>query len=318
MLNKATIFQSSIWEDFQASLPGRSAGHLDSGSSTLSWTVIPTLFKQHYLFLNHGPIAGRLIDYWPQILALAQKHHCAYIKVEPIHITDADSNIKEMKLKRSEHHIQPDTTLILDLSLSQEDLLKQMKPKGRYNIKIATKHGVSYQCFDGQSPEIETKLDQFYTLLLSTATRDRFGIHSRQYFSLFLAKLFPHSRLYLAYHGEKVVAGLIATFYQDESIYYYGASSNQDRETMATYGLQWHVIQEAQAAGAKIYDFLGIAPDHASASHPWHGVTTFKRKFGGQIVTYPGTYHFIRSPFVYFLIHAPKKVISYTRAIFHR
>ncbi len=319
MLNKATIFQSTIWEDFQASLPGRKAGHLDSGANKLSWNVIPTIFKQKYLFLNHGPITGTLTDYWPQVLALAQKHHCAYIKVEPIHLNDADpTTISELKLKSSEHHIQPDTTLVLDLSLSLEDLLKQMKPKGRYNIKIATRHGISYRRFDGHSPEIEDHLDQFYTLLTSTATRDRFGIHSRQYFSLFLAKLFPHSRLYLAYHGEKVVAGLIATFYQDESIYYYGASSNHDRETMATYGLQWHVIQEAQAAGAKTYDFLGIAPDNASSEHPWHGVTTFKKKFGGQIVTYPGTYHLVISPFVYFLIHAPKKVISYTRAIFHR
>lgn len=319
MLNKETIFQSTIWEDFQASLPGRKAGHLGSGKNKLSWSVIPTIFKQTYLFLNHGPLAGSLTDYWPEVVALAKKNHCSYIKVEPVHHSDVvPSTLSKLQLVSSKHHIQPDTTLVLDLSLSLEDLLKQMKPKGRYNIKVATKHGITYQCFDGNSPEIETKLDQFYALLSSTATRDRFGIHSRQYFSLFLAKLFPHSRLYLAYHGEKVVAGLIATFYKDESIYYYGASSNHDRETMATYGLQWHVIQEAQAAGAKTYDFLGIAPDNASADHPWQGVTTFKKKFGGQIITYPGTYHFIISPFVYFLIHAPKKVISYTRAIFHR
>lgn len=319
MLNKTTIFQSAIWEDFQASIPGRAAGHITWGRETLSWSVVPTLLKQKYLFLNHGPVAGKLTDFWPQVLSVAQKHSCAYIKVEPIHSEDVTPEIMEqLKLKKTQHHIQPDTTLVLDLSLSVEELLKQMKPKGRYNIKVASKRGIYYKHFNAQSTDIEPQLDRFYQLLSTTATRDRFGIHSRQYFSLFLAKLFPHSRLYLAYHGEQVVAGLIATFYQDESIYYYGASSNQDRETMATYGLQWHVIQEAKAYGAHIYDFLGIAPEHASSQHPWQGVTTFKKKFGGQIVTYPGTYHVVLSPVVYFLIHAPKKVISHTRALFHR
>lgn len=319
MLNKATIFQSALWEQFQESIPGRKAGHVTSGSNILSWSVIPTLFKQKYLFLNHGPIAGPLSDFWPQILLVAKKYHCTYIKAEPIHHEDVSATTKkQLKLKQNQYHIQPDTTLVLDLSLSLEELLKQMKPKGRYNIKIATKRGISYRQFDAKSPDIEAQLDQFYQLLSATATRDRFGIHSRQYFSLFLAKLFPHSRLYLAYHGDQVVAGLIATFYQDESIYYYGASSNQDRETMATYGLQWHVIQEAKAYGARIYDFLGIAPENAPPQHPWQGVTTFKRKFGGQVVTYPGTYHVVLSPIVYFFIHAPKKIISYARTIFHR
>lgn len=319
MLNKATIFQSAIWENFQASIPGRAAGNITMDGKVLSWSVVPTVLRQKYLFLNHGPLAGKLIDFWPEVLSVAKKHDCTYIKVEPIHHEDATAEIThQLKLHKNQYHIQPDTTLVLDLSLNLESLLKQMKPKGRYNIKIAAKHGIHYKQFDAKSQDIETRLDQFYQLLSTTATRDRFGIHSRQYFSLFLAKLFPHSRLYLAYHGEQVVAGMIATFYEDESIYYYGASSNLDRETMATYGLQWHVIQEAKTYGARIYDFLGIAPEHATPQHPWHGVTTFKRKFGGQVVTYPGTYHVVLSPVVYFFIHAPKKVISFTRALFHR
>lgn len=312
MLNNSTIFQTKIWEQFQNTLPGRIAGHITRKQKDLIWTIIPSVLKKKYLYINHGPVGGNLIEYWQDILGVAKENQCTYIKVEPLAlVSDVSARFAQLKLKPSNYHIQPSSTLILNLNLSTEELLKQMKPKGRYNIKIAAKYCITYQEFDGTSPTLEAGLDQFYHLLDSTATRDHFGIHSREYYKLFLAKLFPHSRLYLAYHGNKVVAGLIALFYQDESIYYYGASSNQDRETMATYGLQWHVIQAAKKYGAKTYDFLGIAPENASPSHPWQGVTSFKKKFGGEVVEYIGTFHYVIDPLAYFLIHAPKKILNY-------
>lgn len=284
--------------------------------ATLHWVMMPTVFKQSYLYIGHGPSQGTLSDYWPELLKLARRHHCTYIKVEPKELASGEAT--KLHLKRNSYSIQPETTLKIDLTLSEEDLLKQMKPKGRYNIKVANKHNILYRWFDGQSKDITQAIEQFYQLLAATATRDHFGIHSREYYQLFLAKLFPHSRLYLAYNEQVVVAGLIATFYQNESIYYYGASSNQDRETMATYGLQWQVIKDAKTYGATTYDFLGIAPEHASENHPWYGVTTFKKKFGGYIVQYPGTYHYVCRPLVYFLIHAAKKLSHIARKLLQR
>lgn len=312
MLNSSTIFQTKIWEQFQNALPGRIAGHITRDQKDLVWTILPSVLKKKYLYINHGPVNSNLVEYWQEIVSVAKKHQCTYIKVEPLALAnDVSARFAQLNLKPSSYHIQPSCTLVLNLLLSTEELLKQMKPKGRYNIKIAAKHSISYQEFDGKSSRLQEGLDQFYQLLDTTATRDRFGIHSREYYSLFLAKLFPHSRLYLAYHGDKVVAGMIALFYKDESIYYYGASSNLDRETMATYGLQWHVIQAAKEFGAKTYDFLGIAPENAMPSHPWQGVTSFKKKFGGEVIEYIGTFHYVIDPFAYFLIHAPKKIINY-------
>ncbi len=314
MLSKHTIFQSHFWEEFQNSLVNRKAGHITVEGKHLSWVIVPSVLKQSYLYINHGPEQGTISDFWPQLISIAKANHCTYIKFEPLQITDNElAKIKKLGFKKSNHSIQPETTLILDLTLEPEAILKQMKPKGRYNIKIAQKHGIRYQSFVKDTVGVDEALNQFYKLLSLTATRDHFGIHSREYYQQFLAKLYPHSRLYLAYHSQEVIAGIMAVFYQDESIYYYGASSNQGRETMAAYGLQWHVITEAKAQGATTYDFLGIAPENAPADHPWQGVTAFKKKFGGQVCNYPGTFHFICKPLAYFLIHAPKKILHTAR-----
>lgn len=308
---QATIFQSDAWVRLQQSLPGREAGKIHANQGNLYWSIVPTLLGKRYLYINHGLSTQSLENYWPQLLTLAQEKRCIYIKIEPLWYQGdpRESELQRLKCKPSHFATQPQTTLVLDLTLSPEELLKQMKPKGRYNIKIAAKNNITYRSFAADDAELQEALSAFYQLLHTTATRDHFGIHTVEYYQQFLAKLSPQSKLYLAYHQGHVIAGMIATLHQTESIYYYGASSSEHRELMATYGLQWHVIQEMKAAGATTYDFLGIAPPGADSEHPLAGVTEFKKKFGGNIQTWTGTYHYILSPLFYSLIHAPKIIL---------
>jgi lipid II:glycine glycyltransferase (peptidoglycan interpeptide bridge formation enzyme) len=70
------------------------------------------------------------------------------------------------------------------------------------------------------------------------------------------------------------------------AIYYYGASASAGRELMAPYALQWAAMRQAKALGATSYDLLGIAPPGTGPMHPWAGISDFKRKFGGTLVTY--------------------------------
>jgi len=303
MLNEPTIFQSSAWLKFQGTLPGRKAGLLEG----LYWTVMPTIMGQHYLFINRPQNKSQIANLLPQIIALAKAEKCIYIKIEPNWEREAIEPLYALGFHQSPFHIQPDCTLYLDLRQDETDLLKQMKPKGRYNIKIATKHEINYQCFDEKHPEIEIALHAFYNLLATTAQRDKFGIHSQSYYRKFIQALYPYSKLYLAYYQGEAIAGLIAIFYDTQAIYYYGASDTKQRHTMATYGLQWHVIGEARKAGMRTYDFLGIAPPNSADNHPWRGVTDFKQKFGGHIYHYPGTFHYSLAPIRYFLLHTLKK-----------
>lgn len=180
---------------------------------------------------------------------------------------------------------QPDHTLILDLTKSENEILAQMKPKGRYNIKLAEKKGVTIR--EVRASAIAT----FHQILTETTSRDGFHGHNQEFYENMMKSLSgqalrnsppaathpPTACLYFAEYEGKVIAGALNTNYKDTATYYYGASSNNYRNVMAPYLLHWHAIKEAKAAGYKFYDFFGIAPTHeqsecASQEVPRHSI----------------------------------------------
>ena len=76
---------------------------------------------------------------------------------------------------------------------------------------------------------------------------------------------------------------------------------------MASYLVQWTAMREAKKRGCKYYDFLGIAPEGVT-NHPWIGVTSFKKKFGGEVTSYPRAKEIVLRPFWYWVYKVYKKV----------
>lgn len=212
-------------------------------------------------------------------------------------------------------HYQPEHTLIVDLTPEPERILAQMKPKGRYNIKVAQKHGVKIRISQHSSstkdaaPPIQD-IKNFYDLLCQTTARDSFSGHPVKYYQemleIFAKKASPSAKLYLAEYQDKVVAGAIVTYFQDTATYYFGASSNEYRNVMAPYFLHWQIMQDARAAGYKQYDLFGIAPPD-EPTHAWSTVTAFKLKFGGTHVEYLPAQEIIYKPFWYFFVKMAKR-----------
>ena len=228
----------------------------------------------------------------------------------------------------SHRHEQPEASLILDLTLPEENLLQEMHPKGRYNISVAKKHSVRV--------EHSQDIDSFYALLKETGGRDAFQIRPKNHYEHFLRDL-PGSFLLLAYpplsaQGTKnqqlitknssPIAGLLGVVWEGRGYYYYGASNYASRALMAPYALQWEAIRVCREKGCRTYDLLGISPPevvgapHASSplsmtydtrSHPWEGVTRFKKQFGGRIETYPPEQEIILRPVATQLIALKRK-----------
>jgi lipid II:glycine glycyltransferase (peptidoglycan interpeptide bridge formation enzyme) len=216
--------------------------------------------------------------------------------------------------------VQPPDTVILNIDLSEEELLARMKSKWRYNIGISLKRGVTVRLASGDS--LAKDLAVFYSLYQETAARDRIAIHSRGYYeSLFGAAEKsrmaaqgpePDVRLYVASHEGEDLAAIITLFYGGEAVYLYGASSNSKRNLMAAYLLQWQAIRDAKTAGCVTYDFYGIPPTEHE-SHPMHGLYRFKTGFGGRIVHRPGCVDAPLSP-----IYPLYTLAETARAFYHK
>lgn len=235
---------------------------------------------------------------WDTLHALARKEGAVFVRLEA---PESFPIALEKPWRKAHAHYQPEWTLKLDLSLSEEELLQQMKPKGRYNIKVAAKR-VAVR-FSHRSEDVSA----FYAILKQTSERDGFAPHSEAYYQewVLCAQAQNWGGLFVAEVEGKIVAGILITFYGDTATYYYGASDYHYREAMAPYLLQWTAIQEAKRRGLKWYDFLGISPP-GDGDHSWKGVTAFKEKFGGMKVHYPPAQEYVFRLCWYWLIRFRK------------
>lgn len=195
----------------------------------------------------------------------------------------------------------PSYSTIVDLRQSEEEILNNMKPKGRYNIKLALKKDVKIIKAD------KNDFKTFYNLLKKTSSRDGFNVNSQDYYERMMETL-TECEMLLAIYDNKIIAGGIFTYTKNQGLYYYGASSNEFRNLMAPYLLQWQAILNAKQRSCLYYDFLGISnPDNQDKLS---GVTDFKLKFGGKIVKFNASYHIVHNKFIYLSYKIIKKLLN--------
>ena len=163
----------------------------------------------------------------------------------------------------------------LDLQLTQEELLKQMHQKTRYNLKLAQ------QKVTARISREPADLEKFWRLIQDTGRRQGFRHFPKNYYEQLLESNLA-AKLYLAEYQDKVIAANLVLFFGDTAAYLHGASDYHARQLMAPYLLQWRAIIDAQQAGCRYYDFWGVAPAEAFGQHPWSGISRFKLGFVNQ------------------------------------
>ena len=190
---------------------------------------------------------------------------------------------RRWNLRKANTDIQPSHTVILDLSRREEELLGDMKQKTRYNIRLSGNRGVKVR-----KAELE-ELDIWKELYRQTARRNHLVRNDSRHFRAVLEakRNHPEFRARVDYlvaekEGEPLAAMFLITL-RNTATYLYGASSGSQRNSMATYALQWEAIRRARERGCREYDLFGIAPI-PNPAHPLYGLFRFKTGFGGRIL----------------------------------
>jgi len=229
---------------------------------------------------------------------LARSRRAILLKVEPDGV-----QFDLPGFRPSPHAIQPPRTIVLDLAHGEDDILASMHHKTRYNIRLASKKGVTVR------EASRADLPAFNALMQATGARDGFAVHSPAYYEAAFDLFVPggHARLFVAEVESHVVAGLFAFAHGDRAWYFYGASSDAYRERMPNHALQWRAIRWARSTGCRAYDMWGI-PDEEEAvleaqvldrrDGLW-GVYRFKRGFGGRVVRFAGAFDRVYNPLLY-------------------
>ncbi|MBC7545988.1 MAG: peptidoglycan bridge formation glycyltransferase FemA/FemB family protein [Candidatus Sericytochromatia bacterium] len=178
----------------------------------------------------------------------------------------------------------PQQTLYRDIAADDAGLLAAMQPKGRYNIRLADRKGVTVTV--SQSP---ADAHRFYGILRETAERDDFFIEPASYFALITDVLMPlgMARLLFAKHEGETLGTLLLITYGERATYFYGGITNDKRPMMAGYALQWAAMRQARDLGCRVYDFFGFEP-FGDPTHLYAGFSRFKKQFGGEAVRFIG------------------------------
>ncbi len=176
--------------------------------------------------------------------------------------------------------------------------------KTRYNIRLAEKKGVKI-IENGTKDDLTV----FYHVLQETCERDKFLVRSYQYFEDLFDYLVPpgYARLFLAKLRDKVIAGALLLKLGDKAWYLYGASSNEDRNAMPNYLIQWTMIKWAKNHGCTMYDFRGV-PGKLAQDNPLYGLYRFKKGFSGEFTEFIGEYDLVYQPGAYWFYHTLEPV----------
>jgi lipid II:glycine glycyltransferase (peptidoglycan interpeptide bridge formation enzyme) len=216
-------------------------------------------------------------------VSLGKKEKAMYIKVDPplYHFSYDLGAITGYELGTT---LQEPNTLVLDLHPTEEEMLSAMHPKTRYNIRLAEKRGVQVRWSTSDDDHV-----QYLNLQKDTFSRQGIRLHPDRYYEVMFKALREAGTGELAVaelDGQPLAINLLVWSAQT-AVFNHGGSSNDHKDVMAPYLLQWASIKRAKERGMNDYDFRGIAPANAP-DHKLAGVTRFKLGFGGRRVVYPG------------------------------
>jgi peptidoglycan pentaglycine glycine transferase (the first glycine) len=340
-LPNSHVLQSTQWADVKKEVGWESnqlhwnndCGDLTAAAMILTRTVRVFRFGPGLKvgYIPRGPILDwndqelttRVLD---KIEQFAVKNRLIFIKIDPEVVlgrgipgsenaieVKAGSNYLEILKNRgwqvSPEQIQFKNTVQIDLTGSEEELLKRMKQKTRYNLRLAERSGVVIRAAN------QSELPDFYAMYAQTAARDGFIIREENYY-LRVWQLFMDSDMAIPLVAEiegQKIAGLILFYFAGRAWYLYGMSTTQHREKMPNYLLQWKAMLTAKAKGCSVYDLWG-APDVFDESDSMFGVFRFKEGLGGEVIRTPGAWDFTRRPLLYSIYHQVlPRILNVTR-----
>lgn len=259
-------------------------------------------------YIPKGPVFHPLVSginelLWTEIDDVCREHNAIFCKLEidSWYREDWILASSEARWTTSQHNIQPPRTILVDIKDTEEQILARMKQKTRYNIRLAEKKGVTVHTWDD--------IESFHKMMLLTGGRDRFGVHSLKYYKRAYELLHPKGmcEILVAEYDNKLLAALFVARNGNRAYYLYGASTDEERNRMPTYLLQWEAMKWAKARGCEEYDLWGV-PDEDEATleanfesrHDglW-GVYRFKRGFGGELKRAAQAMDRVYNPYLY-------------------
>ncbi|MCI8700576.1 MAG: peptidoglycan bridge formation glycyltransferase FemA/FemB family protein [Clostridia bacterium] len=239
-----------------------------------------------------------------QVKELAKKYKAFIFKMDP-DISNADAEFKILMKslgykftkdsKKASRGLQPRIIERITLTnKTEEELLKSFNEKHRYNVRLSARKGVTLR--EGTKEDLPI----FYDIMKTTEARDNFYVRPLSYFEkMWDAMGEDHIKLIFAEYEGQAISAVLPIKYGNKVWYLYGGSSNNHRNLMPNYLLQFEMMKWGLNTNCDIYDFRGVSGVHGP-NHPQYGIYIFKKGFNGDIIELVEGLTIVFNPFVNF------------------
>lgn len=306
-----SFLQSYEWGNLQKKL-GKKVFEIQFNDEPVFILEQKLPFGKNYLYIPRGPIFAKgfsfesLNVFVKGIKNIVGSDKSFFLRIEPpFEYSDEVAGILSSSGFSQTSPVQPIETRVIDLSKNESELLKEMEHDTRYAIRVAEKRGVIVSIFSDADKKRE-KFNDFWKIFYETNERHKLKHYPCEYYKL-VAELDGEcwSKILIAYLNGMAIAGAIIVSFGDTATYLYAASLPGYGKYNAPSLILWRAILDAKKGGCLIFDLWGTS----SEKKEWIGVTAFKKSFGGNLVSYAGTWDFVFKPTWYKLYKATKKII---------
>jgi len=299
----AGFMQASWWADFRANVGydhfaviARHRGAIIGGALVQKFAFAP---GHCCYYMQDGPVLpddeSEAAEVFAAIVEEVEDHRrnesqtVSHLRIEPRwqRLPAFVSGFRPLAFR--DRYVEPRDTLCIDLRAPEEEILAQMKPKGRYNIRVAKRHGVSIL-----QEDCESGIADFLRIYSDMACRQGIDAKHSVYFETLLPMLASLRRgsIFFAEHAGRRLAAALVVYFGPRATYFYGGSLDEHRQAMAPYLLHFEIMRRAKAMGHECYDLWGVAPQN-QPDHPWQNISAFKRKFGGSEISLVPTLDYV-------------------------
>ena len=209
-------------------------------------TLHPIPFTKSFVgYLPKGPVPDKELS--DALIKIGKENNCAFIKIEPDVVSQNTKQIPAT-FHSSPKPLFTKYNFVIDLTKSEDELLKNMSSKTRYNIKVAQKHAV----------KVEEKLDDksfktYLKLYFETTARQQYHGHNQTYHQKIWETLknAGMAKIVIANYKKESLTAWELFIFKDTIYYPFGGSSKSHPEVMANNLVCWEVIKLGKKLGLK-------------------------------------------------------------------
>ena len=235
-----------------------------------------------------------------RLCELAKSTGLRLLILQPPEFNAVTSRLTEQGFASCPVETAPSATLLVDLSVDSDAILRRM-PKGMRNqVRRGQNRGI--ECREGGKADLPV----FHRLLTTTSQRRGFSTFELEYFQGMWDILARHDgiKLFLSELGSEPVSAQLCIPFGDTIVAKQIGWSGEHRRLHPNEALDWFTIQWAKDNGYRYYDLEGIERPAAAAlvagkplPAEYAGTpTAYKLRLGGDVHLYPGAFCHFANP----------------------